>query len=376
MKKSEPLLPGLNALRFLAAFFVVLSHGNIALIKLGISKVTNRAFLNRGGDAVEFFFTLSGFLITWLLIGEIQKAGSVSVKKFYLRRVFRIWPLYFFLVALGFVLLGVVYPRLYGQSFLAFNGWKGLLLYLCFMPNYMSANFAVGILNPLWSIGVEEQFYLFWAPFVKYVHKYLLQGIVVFLFLSTIAYGIVYYRLLSLPKTWNSFFLTQKFYAMAIGSLFGYLLYFGRAAYDRSLLARKWFQAIVLICLVWHYVFSSRVETGLPGRVGLCVLYGLLILNVSSVSRKLIRLESPMLSYLGTISYGIYMYHMLVDYLLRLMSPRVYALNLFSDTLFATLYQICLLVFTVFISAVSYRYFEHFFLEIKSRYAVGMKTTR
>jgi peptidoglycan/LPS O-acetylase OafA/YrhL len=374
MTRSELLLPGLNTLRFVAAFFVVISHGNIALIKLGVYQQNTLAFFNRGGDAVEFFFTLSGFLITYLLIRELQATGTVSVRKFYLRRVFRIWPLYFLIVAVGFILLGVIYPRMYGQPFFAFNWWKGLLLFLCFMPNYMSKNYAVGVLNPLWSIGVEEQFYLFWAPFIKYVRAHLFPGILFFLVFSIIAYGVVYYRLIPMPMHWNNFFLTQKFYAMAIGSLFGYMLFFGAAAYDRSLMARKWFQAIVLFCLTWHYVFNPSVETGLPGRVLLCMLYGLLILNVSSISHKLINLENPFLSYLGTISFGIYMYHLLVDYMLRSFSPQLLEMNVFSNTQFIILYHACLLVFTVLLSAFSYRYFERFFLRLKSRYSVNTKS--
>jgi peptidoglycan/LPS O-acetylase OafA/YrhL len=372
--KLGSTLPGLNALRFIAAFFVVLSHGNISLVKLGIGDLEHLGLFYRGGDSVEFFFTLSGFLITYLLIGEIRNTGSVSVRKFYLRRVFRIWPLYFLIVAIGFFLLGVVYPRLYGLPFFTFTWWKGLILYLFFMPNYMATNYAVGILNPLWSIGVEEQFYLFWAPFIKFVRTYLFAGIVVFLFFSMIAYGVAYYRLIPMSVNWNKFFLTQKFYAMAIGSLFGYMLFYGAAAYDRSVLARKWFQAIVLIPLVWHFLFNPSVETGLPGRVLLCLLYGLLMLNLCAVSHKLINLETPWLSYLGSISYGIYMYHMLVDYFLRMLSPTILRWKLFSNVQFAVLYQISLILFTILVSAFSYRYFERFFLQIKSRYGVTMKS--
>src|SRR5436190_10849402 len=94
-------LPGLNALRFFAAFFVVISHAGISLYKLGLQDPGTLVFLNRGGDAVDFFFTLSGFLITYLLIVELNKTGTVSIKQFYLRRIYRIWPLYFLIVVAG-----------------------------------------------------------------------------------------------------------------------------------------------------------------------------------------------------------------------------------------------------------------------------------
>lgn len=371
MKSGASLLPGLNALRFFAAFFVVVSHGHIALVKLGVSEVSPYAFFNRGGDAVEFFFTLSGFLITWLLISEISNTGTVSVQKFYLRRVFRIWPLYFLVVGAGFILLGIIYPRLYGHSFFSFTWWKGLLLFICFLPNYMAKNFAVGLLNPLWSIGVEEQFYLFWAPFIKRLRKFLFPAIIAFLLVSLIAYAVVYFRMVNIPENWSNFLLTQKFYAMAIGSLFGYILFFKMTDYENTFLARSWFQALLASFLLWYYLFSRSVDTGWPGRVFLCLLYGLLMLNVSSVSKKILHLDHPLLSYLGSISYGIYMYHMLVDYFLRSLSPRIIGLRLFSQWQFALIYQLCLIVLTVIVSAVSYRYYERFFLLIKNRYSTN-----
>ena len=93
-------LPGLNSLRFFAAFFVVISHANISLDKSGISPASSLAMLNRGGDAVDFFFTLSGFLITYLLITELNDTGNISIGRFYLRRVYRIWPLYYLVIAI------------------------------------------------------------------------------------------------------------------------------------------------------------------------------------------------------------------------------------------------------------------------------------
>jgi TRAP-type C4-dicarboxylate transport system permease small subunit len=68
------------------------------------------------------------------------------------------------------------------------------------------------------------------------------------------------------------------------------------------------------------------------------------------------------------------MYHMLVDYFLRMLSPTILRWKLFSNVQFAVLYQISLILFTILVSAFSYRYFERFFLQIKSRYGVTMKS--
>src|ERR1700750_2614950 len=148
-------LKGLNTLRFFAAFFVIISHGEISLWKLGYEKMNGWSVFNRGGDAVEFFFTLSGFLITYLLQKEITRTGTVSIRDFYLRRVFRIWPLYFLVVLIGFIGLGLILPRLTHQPFFEFPLLPGFLLFVFFLPNLAAALYPTALLHPLWSIGVE-----------------------------------------------------------------------------------------------------------------------------------------------------------------------------------------------------------------------------
>src|SRR5262249_9751887 len=90
-------------LRFFAAMSVVFFH-------LGITEIYGKSRKNfflswiflDGGDAVTLFFVLSGFLITYLLLAELKKLGTIQVRKFYVRRILRIWPLYYFMVIMGF----------------------------------------------------------------------------------------------------------------------------------------------------------------------------------------------------------------------------------------------------------------------------------
>lgn len=353
-------LPGLNALRFFAAFFVVISHANISLDKLGIHKASNLAFLNRGGDSVDFFFTLSGFLITYLLIVEIHKTGNVSIRQFYLRRVFRIWPLYFLIVTIGFVLLGYVYPKLYHKPFFNFTIPEGLIMFVFFVPNYAAKNYTVGLLNPLWSIGVEEQFYLFWAPLVKIFRNKLKGMVITFGVVSTLFYVAIYTHLVKVPFNWEVFLLTQKFYAMAIGCAFGYILYYHFEWYQQSLLATKWAQLLVFCILLWYYLAGGLFSEMLAFKIVLTFLYGLLILNVSALSNKIIQLEIPLLSYLGMISYGIYMFHMPVDYVLRLIFPKLQHYNLPSGMI-VLLYYVVLIFGAIVVAGISFRYFEKYF---------------
>lgn len=358
-------LEGLNTLRFFAAFFVIISHAKISLDKLGICKDVNLAFLDRGADAVDFFFTLSGFLITYLLIIELHETKTVSIKNFYLRRVYRIWPLYFLIVLLGFAFLGFIYPILYKERYFTFSIPQGIAMFILFIPNYAAKNYAVGFLHPLWSIGVEEQFYLFWAPLTKVLKNWLLQMIITFVLVSTGFYVLVSNDVFHFPSNWQVFLLTQKFYAMAIGAVFAYILYHHLAWYQKSFFASKYVQLIVLLIVVGHFTIGYCFSRNLYFEILLSFLYGLLILNVSVLKNKLINLENRWLTYLGVISYGLYMYHMLVDYVLRFVTPK--AASIIPNIIIIPLYYIVLLSGAILVAAFSHRYFEKYFLSLKSR---------
>ncbi|HEY4334352.1 MAG TPA: acyltransferase [Puia sp.] len=365
-------LKGLNTMRFFAALFVIIKHGGISLYKLGYPRFIDLSAFNRGEDAVEFFFTLSGFLITYLLQKEIARTSTVSIRDFYLRRVFRIWPLYFLIVVIGFLGLGVLFPRLTGQPFFQFPLLQGLLLFVFFLPNLLVAYYPTGFVHPLWSIGVEEQYYLFWAPLVKRFKGNLIRLIGIFLVLTVSWYALVYYSVLPFPKHLRIFFVSQKFYAMATGGLFGWIFYNRAEQYRSSIWARPAMQWLVLLLLAGYYLI------GFPGHpvvedaflhFFLSGLYGLLILNSALLEKPAVNLERKPFIYLGIISYGLYMYHMLVDYILRYTCIKLRLGARMGFTLLTPLYFILLLAGTVLVSSLSYKYLESYFLRLKERYA-------
>jgi len=157
--------PHLDGLRFWAFAAIFAVHA-VDSINVGVSSTPLYQELvkwARGGTVgVNFFFVLSGFLITYLLLAEQRKTGRIDVGAFYIRRALRIWPLYFACVAVGYLLRPGSLPG---------SPLPPLGYYLAF-----GANFAVlhgdalpagrqwveGTMLVLWSIGVEEQFYLAW----------------------------------------------------------------------------------------------------------------------------------------------------------------------------------------------------------------------
>lgn len=116
MSSSKIYFKGLDGLRGIAAIAVVLGH--IELIKqfFQLKNVYDRGgpfFLYLGSLAVTFFFVLSGFLITFLLLKEKESKGTIAIRNFYLRRALRIWPVYYVLFVLGFLIVPrLVFPGL------------------------------------------------------------------------------------------------------------------------------------------------------------------------------------------------------------------------------------------------------------------------
>lgn len=151
MNKSEnPVyFPGLNGLRAIAALAVVLSHITQSLKFFNLSPYIFGTLSNGGpkglslaANGVSIFFCLSGFLITYLLLSE-KKVNSINVKKFYIRRLLRIWPLYYL-----YLLIVIIVAAIYGFGI----DIKSLLLYLFFFCKY--SKFVWNWLNDGWSLLV------------------------------------------------------------------------------------------------------------------------------------------------------------------------------------------------------------------------------
>ena len=168
-ESNKVFFPNLEGLRFFAFFVVFVNH---ATHSLGYFNHSNKyAFINlhffKNGDlGVSFFFVLSGFLITYLLLKEKELSGKINIKNFYLRRILRIWPVYFLVVALCLI----VFPRLGNLV----PGWFPIsvdtsslnpLFYLTFTGNfdYLVNGISNVMIGVLWSVSIEEQFYLFFS---------------------------------------------------------------------------------------------------------------------------------------------------------------------------------------------------------------------
>jgi peptidoglycan/LPS O-acetylase OafA/YrhL len=367
MQSGKIHFKGLNSLRFLAALFVVVGHIPLNQASVGLPHPSYGALFFRGAPAVSFFFALSGFLITYLLLEERGRTGVIDVRNFYLRRVCRIWPLYFAVVFFGLFFYNALLPVAGIHYEVKYGVPLALLLYTFFLPNLMNSLYTVGgILNPLWSIGVEEQFYLAWAPAMKRVRERVPALCWIVFTASALLSCLSYFDVFGVHE-WKNFVGQLKFHFMAAGGLCAWWLHRHR---ERFLALPVFFsralQLVLFVLLADYYLFNLAGWGGLAEEGAQIVLYPWLIVNVAANPRNVIPVENRVFDYLGTISYGIYMLHMIAIYMTSGFFRKFASLN-GHLWLYCAAYYGMALGLTALLAHLSYRYFESPFLRLKDR---------
>jgi len=364
-----PYLKGLDILRFLAAALVLLGHAHYHLAQLGIAWHDDRPVMYVGGIAVAFFFTLSGFLISSLGIQEQTRRNRFDVKKFYFRRMLRIWPLYYLTVLVSLVFIFFLLPVYFPLAENRFPMPVSLLCTLFFVPNYLAVNgiTSFGAINGLWSIAVEELFYLLF-PLLLLLHKKIKSYIIIFgagLVIHLLLWVPLLYSVHVFPATIKRFLGSYSFHYMLVGCVFAAV--WMKCRENRN--AQRWFNAIAVVLGLAAAIWFVNYPTTPPWIMGLvkAVLFSVLILLTAQAGDRFFR-NNPLV-YLGKISYGIYVFHPFVSYLLRFLCARYgWIIKLVREM--PSLYFISLLGLTGVVAHFSYRFYERRFLRYKDKLEV------
>ncbi|MFV5692482.1 acyltransferase family protein [Flavobacterium sp. LT1R49] len=351
--------PELDGLRFFAFLLVFLSHHSL------LSKIPYLSILHTNGwIGVDLFFVLSAFLFTKLLIAEFNKNNTISFKKFYMRRIFRIWPIYFLFIGFSVALYAFINGSI-GNSI----GIRIIGLFT-FSDNIMTAIY--GEYNPmpyiahLWTITYEEQFYIF-VPIIilLLIHssfkKKLISLITIFILFNgircaLIANNVPHPAIWVLPIT--------HFESIVLGIVIGF------GGFDFMLKRIK--PLIIGLIGVLFFISLYLLPNIEDISYWLIVSYSFVGISTSMVlfsvsnSNYLKRLFSKELFvFLGKRSYGLYMYHLLGNGVSSYMIAKITILP--SNSLASFIYS---LSFTIIVSIISYKVIETPFLKLKEKFEV------
>ena len=371
--------PGLNQVRMLAAFAVIIYHieRNKSLFGIDFNLFALHSIKCLGTEGVRLFFVLSGFLISFLLIQEIKKNKTIAIKKFYMRRMLRIWPLYYLVVLNAFFLFPLVFhpaagtyvADLAGQ--LHHNFFEKLGLFVFFLPNLCLIKYpAVPTAGQCWSLGVEEQFYLIWPFLLCLFRRTIPLGILALLTLKPALLwcfdGILF------RQQWTGNFALHK-QLEAVNQLISNfdVESFAAGATVAWLMAKnpEWTRKFALNPLTLALCaagIGAAFAFDFPGRDRvITAAFALFVLAMAQKPFKLGFMQKPV-DYLGLISYGLYMLHPLAV-LTVIHSAR--ALHLTDPITGNLLIYGLVITLTIGLAALSYQFFEKPFLRIKEKFA-------
>lgn len=360
---------GLNGLRAIAALGVVFSHTTLGLKEFGLNQFIFGQYADGNpkatllaGFGVTIFFALSGFLITYLLLEE-NKTGEVNIKNFYIRRILRIWPLYYLYLGLT-IITTFIFDIPYNKT--------PVLFYI-----FLSANipFIFGGMLPFlghyWSLGVEEQFYSFWPWVIKKSKSILKTTIIICLGLIALKTIVRVVDIKTLNGETSLFYDTIhviRFHCMLIGAI-GAILYHQKhilfLKLTNNLFAQFLSWSIILLVVINKFHLVSFIDNEI-----ISVVTVFLIIGQIEKSNRIVNLSIPFFEFIGKISYGIYVIHPLIIFYLSkiiVISDKTAVLNyiLVYFSVFAT---------TITLSYISYRYYEKRFLDMKDKYSTIKST--
>ena len=366
---------GLNGLRFFAAYLVVIHHSEHILLKNSIQNLKAYSIFNNGGLAVNFFFVLSGFLITYLLLKEIKLTSNIAVKKFYVRRILRIWPLYYLLVFFGTILIPLFLDTINNPYQMPYEFKDVILYYVFFAPFMVNIIYGHHLIEPLWSIGVEEIFYLMWAPLFNFLKQHILLIISSVILIRILI--LASYPMLDLSDSIIRIIKMLKFESMAIGGLSAYIIFHRKKPIYQSVIFKKSTQVIMISFialklfanqyLTQNFTFFNHLYyTPIVSDLLMTISFSWLIVNTSINKNAIIKFNHKILNSLGEISYGIYMYHMLIIFsIILVFKDTLMSLSFIESTI---LFHSLIFIGTIIISYLSKKYFEDYFLSMKNKF--------
>lgn len=352
MSKQLTYLPKLDALRAIAALLVLFSH---YLVDVGGPD------FRYGGNGVQIFFVISGFLITTILLAQKNAAKYPKPKligNFIVKRALRLFPVYYLL------LTALVLLKVFAGLWLCAPG--GLAYYYTYTQNifFYYHNFQSPLLNHTWSLAVEEQFYIFWPFIILFIPRRGEFSLLAFVFLAGVVLKYVFINLIDVPGTVKGVTFIH-FDTLGAGALLAWLYHYHR---DKLMqVQRKMAFPVFLLVLpaslvMTYYSFSEDLL--LP--FSLVLMSCALVLLCADPENTLFDfvLGRHFLQEIGKISYGVYLYHKVVPFFFNEVWKKTGLTPITSGWLLFIIYT----GIAVGVAALSWRFFESRILKLKEKF--------
>jgi peptidoglycan/LPS O-acetylase OafA/YrhL len=346
-------MPQLDGLRFVAAFIVVLNHF--------LDELNFDFKFPTGFYGVQIFFAISGFLITGILLRQKDATVELSkkriIKNFFIKRFLRLFPPYYLLIAFYIIMQSL-------GLYIAEPGW--IPFYLTYLPNWFFYyhGWQGTVDNHLWSLGVEEQFYLLW-PFLiltlprKQEYKWILCMIVIGYIFKCIIHHVFLLE-------GDPFLLPlAQMDTLGIGALLA-------CAVEYKMRLAEWLKKILPYLLPLSIVATIYVSYDAPRNdpyLCFCLIFmtGSLVyktyLGFDGILKSFF--ENKFIIYGGKISYGVYLYHKVIPILVESSLRSIGIIH--PSSRFVLIISIAL---TFIVAHFSWIYIEKPILKLKDRFEV------
>lgn len=353
----------LDSIRTLAFFSTFLAHAFYAETPEVLhSKAFDYAtrFREIFSFGVPIFFVLSGFLITYLMLRERSVVGKFSVKDFYVRRVLRIWPVFFVVLFIGFVAFPIVRDVVLHDPVTETANW---LYYVTFLSNFdqiAQSTLPIGVgLGPTWSVSIEEQFYLFWPLlFLLFNGKKFIYAIVM-----VMASALVFTSLFELSSKHTVFSMIY----LGTGALFAYLAFYHEAFIQRITRVNGAIFLLSLAVLFLLMYLSTQANYGIFFIFLIALNIGYIIVFQCYAQRMQLQ-RIPFLERTGKYTYGLYLYHVVSNFVIYTLLSKILHVeeSIWTVVVIAPVLSLAL---SLVVSYLSYTYFERFFLHLKEKFS-------
>lgn len=345
--------PELDGLRAISILLVLISHAGLGHII-------------PGGLGVTVFFFVSGFLITSLLIEERERAGKIDLYKFYLRRFWRLLPPLFFFLILSIVLILAVNKDIKTDEILAaifyFANYYKLFVHFDSLSSYPSP------FNILWSLAIEEHFYIIFAPLLAFTYnsKIYFKIIVIFLFIPIIIRlsVAIFFQNMLINGGYNYSATEARIDSIAFGCFMAYIFHsHGFILLKKILLNNYWLFLSVLFIfgsLLFRDLYFRETFRYSVQNISLLVIVSNIVYGSSSPIKKVkIFLSNKLMVFIGKLSYSLYLQHWLALIIVSLLIGKV--------GIYAT-WQVSYWVLTLILSLFSYFIIEKPTIAFRKKY--------